>query len=930
MLVLLELVAEFASDFAQAKRELGGIDFADQEQFALRLLYDEQGALTPVAHACRSQFRFVFVDECQDINAAQDAIIRAVTGEGAGANRFLVGDVKQSIYRFRLADPRIFQTCAREWKTAAPVMIPPAPPPAPPAPVRSGRRRRAESADQLLLPAFAELPTPESVVTVPPVPVPQGSVLPLSENFRSREGLLDFINPLFRGLMRPVIGGLTYDAEAELRFGAPENRAALAVQAEAAPRVELHVIKKAGGDSGEDAEEGNGRLGDLADLQSAEREARLVASRLKALKESGHPVWNRERGDFAPVEYRDMVVLLRGVSGRAEIFAKAFHQLGVPLHAERAGFLDSLEVTDLLSLLRLLDNPLQDVPLLAVLRSPLVGMSVAELAHLRLAQPRGLLWFAMLKLAEGSAPGAAKAKAFRAQYEGWRELIRHSALTHCLETALRETHYEALLLAGDRSAARVANVRRFVELARRFDPFQREGLFRFLQFIAEQETAEVRHQPAPLISENAVRLMTIHASKGLEFPVVALAGLGTKFNLRELRGDILLSEDLGLCPKIVVTESRKRYPSIAHWQAAQRERRALLGEEVRLLYVALTRARDTLILTGTASRKDELDDWQENLPITDHALVRGVSHLDWIRLWFRQAVTLQSWTSAAEGANQLLRWRFYDSQETARVTLALPPGPADDGFAGGLQLPTVEELSRLQARLAFRYANEAATIEPAKTSVSALRRRAMEVDEEARPLFRAKRRRTTSLGASARLSAAEIGNAHHAFMQFVDLARSGSELDLRNEAERLRHEGALSPEEIAALDFRALEAFGQSEVGQAFRSQALAHVHREMPFTARLGTADLRALGLPDLVLAEPEFMVVQGVVDLAAIVEREIWLLDFKTDHFKPEELPAKVTLYGPQLRLYALALSRIHRRPVTRCWLHFFATGTSEPITI
>lgn len=905
---LLALAQEFTAEFSQAKRELGGIDFADQEQLALRLLRNENGGPSAVALACRERFRFVFVDECQDINAAQDAILRAVSREGAAANRFLVGDVKQSIYRFRLADPRIFQAYERNWLANHPDTEAKAPSPTQPTTRAAG--------------------SPESTAAGS-----TGRVLPLSENFRSAQGLLNFINPLFRALLRPVIGGLNYDAAAELQFGAPESRAELAVHPGSKPRVELHIISKDGySEPAEESPEGAGQFSEVAELQSAEREAQLLARRLQALKDTGHQVWNRERGCLVPVEFRDMVVLMRGVAGRAEIYAKAFHQAGVPLLAERAGFLDALEITDLLRLLQLLDNPLQDVPLLAVLRSPLVGMAAAELAEARLVQPRGLMWFALGKHALGDSAGAAKSKAFLAQYGSWRELIRHSAITHCLETILTETHYEAILLAGERGEARVANVRRLVELARRFDPFQREGLFRFLKFIAEQEAAEVRHQPATAHAENAVRLMTIHASKGLEFPVVAVAGLGARFNLRELSNDILVNEELGLCPKIVAPASRRRYPSIAHWAAQQRERRALLGEELRLLYVALTRARDTLILTGTAAKKDEVIRWQERKPLSDHALLRSNSSLEWLRLWFSHTVPPKAWTSDKDGATPEFCWKFHD----AHTGIVTPDAPSTRRLeTAAPAAPDTQEFSAIQERLAFRYANTAATNEPAKTSVSALRRRASERDDEARawfPATRPSRRTAATDGKPAKLSAADVGNAHHAFMQFVELPRTGSPLDLRNEAERMRQAGMLSAAEVAVLDFAALETFWQSEIGRGFRGQEPARVHREMPFTARLSAGDLRKLHLPlvDAGLGNEEFVVIQGVVDLAAITPQEIWLLDFKTDHVKTAaEMSARVHHYEPQLKLYALALARIYRRPVTRCWLHFLATGTSVAVT-
>ena len=930
MLALLKLAREFGVEFAKAKRELGGIDFADQEQFSLRLLL-EDGQPTAIARACRDRFRFVFVDECQDINAAQDAILQAVSREGAAANRFLVGDVKQSIYRFRLANPRIFQGYQEHWlpggASAAPVA--------------------ASGSQEPQLDLFGLSPPPHPDVSAPAF----AQVLSLTENFRSREALLQFINPVFRTLMRPVIGGLAYDTGDELHFGAQDKRATLSIGArrggppevesqlwpqpdEVAPRVELHVLTKDNeADGNEESFEGDARRTELPDLQAIEREALLVARRLKQLQTSGHRVWNRERGGFVPVEYRDMVVLMRSTSARAEVFARAFHREGVPLHAGRAGFLDAQEVADVLNLLRLLDNPLQDLPLLAVLRSPFVGLSPEELVQVRLADRGGLLWTAMARYSEKTPESAdataRKVRAFLDQFHRWRELIRHTSLTQSIETALTGTHYEALLLAGERGPERVANLRRLVEMARRFDPFQREGLFRFLQFIAGQEEVEARHEPAESFNEDSVRLMTIHASKGLEFPVVVLAGLGSRFNLRDLGNDILLHEDLGLCPKVMPPGSRTRFPSIVHWLASQRERRALLGEELRLLYVAMTRARDTLILTGTASRKDEVTRWNDVAPVNNLALVKAGCFLDWLRLWFTNETKPIEWQNEYQGANELLRWQFYGADDPA-LTLS---NETDGDAIVTIQPPTSEELALIRERLSAGYEHAASVREPAKSSVTAIRQRAVdETDDEAQRLFQPTR---LALAAppikDGSLSAAEIGTAHHTFLQFVALDRTVSESELRHEAARMRDAGALTVAEVAALDFAALTAFWQSDVGTRLRVVPARNVNREMPFTARFSVGELDRLRAPTPASPKSadDFVVVQGVVDLAVILPDEIWLLDFKTDHVAEQELPDKIALYAPQLRIYALALTRIYQRPVTQCWLHFLSIHKTVPVT-
>ncbi len=517
---LLRLTQNFSARFAARKLNDGVLDFHDLEQFALKLLWDfAANQPTSVAGRWRQKIRFVFVDEYQDINAAQDKIIQALSRDSFGVpplggkrpkppeggtpnegNRFLVGDVKQSIYRFRLADPKIFRDYAQSWRGN------------------------------------------------------NGQTISLAENFRSREGLLNFVNSVFEPLMREEIGGVRYDAEARLQFGAPDHRAELSVAKEASPRAELLLRFKrgrndveTGDDSGDD---------DLADLQETEKEARLLARRLKQLEAGKHKIWDADKKGFRPAEWRDMAVLLRAPSGKAEIYAKEFQRAGVPLVVERGGFYDSGEILDLLSLLQLLDNPLQDVPAIAVLRSPLAGLSLDELAQIRLAAKGMHFWTALNRWRdvtrdgdhvtglEATAETFSKVDKFLKDFSRWRQLARQASLSQCLESMLGETHYAEWLLARPRGAQRRANVERFLGLAQKFDEFQRQGLFRFLKFIEAQREAEVEPEIAEVADENAVRLMSIHQSKGLEFPIVAVADLAKPFNTQDLRGEIIFDEIL--------------------------------------------------------------------------------------------------------------------------------------------------------------------------------------------------------------------------------------------------------------------------------------------------------------------------------------------------------------------------------------------------
>ena len=890
MQTLLGLAREFGERFSRAKREIGGVDFADLEQFALKLLWDAKaGRPTPIALQWRARLRFVFVDEYQDINAAQDTILRALSREGAEANRFLVGDVKQSIYRFRLADPTIFQHYKKSWEE------------------RSG----------------------------------EGRTVFLSDNFRSRETLLDFINPVFASLMREAIGGVGYDPDAHLKFGAPEKRAALSRTANASPQVEIHLRVTGSGDETperDDDQPNRQAWAELADLESTEKEARLAARRLRQLRDERYQVWDEEAKKLRAVEWGDMVVLLRAPANKAEGFAKEFSKAGVPLHAARGGFYDTTEISDLLSLLQLLDNPLQDIPLLAVLRSPLVGLSLDELAVLRATHRDGHLWAALqeawlrLPKPDGGVGGIAaaarvKAKAFLDSFAAWRRRARQGALSDCLETILDETHYESLVLAQPRGEERLANVNRLLNLIRQFDPYQRQGLLRFLKFVETQRDAETGETPASAATAGAVRLMSIHQSKGLEFPVVVVADLAKPFNLSDLRAPVLLDAEYGLCPRVSPPERKGHYPSLPYWLAKRRQHAEALGEELRLFYVALTRAKDRLILAGMA-KPDATEVWrtgQDGVGIATRQILAGRSYMDWLQLCLPLVTKPDDWTGDKSGENHLACWTLYSENDERLLNDAGQKGqPASEPRTGTTASPVVPD--DVIERLTWAYPFTPATRQPAKTSVTALRRQAAEqLDEEASPLFAPLFPRASRTGKSPKLSAADIGTAHHKFLQFVSLEQTDNRAALQEEAERLVRERVLTADEAAALDVEALASFWQSELGRRIRQHA-PHVRRELAFTARFEPAELASVGaVPADATLAGEFVVVQGVADLVVLLPVEIWLVDFKTDHFGLTELPEKTRLYAPQLKLYAAALSRIYRRPVQESWLHFLALHRS-----
>jgi ATP-dependent helicase/nuclease subunit A len=878
MTALLQLTQEFGRKFAERKRTDGVLDFHDLEQFALKLLWDSAADKpTAIAERWRQKNRFIFVDEYQDINAVQDKIIQALSREDADANRFLVGDVKQSIYRFRLADPTIFRRYAEEW--------------------RGGN----------------------------------GQVIPLTENFRSRESLLGFVNSVFELLMREEIGGVEYNAEARLQFGAPEKRAALSLAQNPSPRAELLLRFK--GSRNDNPANGDSSDSGLAELEETEKEAWLVAYRLRELVAKGHKVWDEERRAKRAVEWRDMAVLLRAPANKAEAYAKEFERADVPLIVERGGFYDSAEIADLLNLLKLLDNPLQDVPAIAVLRSPLVGLSLDELATVRLAAKDVHFWTALNRRQKGEGRRQKelhrKIDSFLERFSRWRQLARQASLSQCLETVLAGTHYADWLRSRPRGAQRRANIERFLGLARQFDQFQRQGLFRFLKFIEAQQAAEAEPEVAAVAEENAVRLISIHQSKGLEFPVVVVADLAKPFNEQDLRGEIIFDEQLGLCPRVKPPHAGQHHPSLPHWLARRQQRREQHGEELRLLYVAMTRARDALILTATISENKRKTLWQKSEAITAQAIAAAKSYADWLGMWFRVQSSKLKVQSAAEGELPYLRWRIVENAE-------LVGEPEIGNRKSEMEWPVLDEETKKNLRrvLTWQYGFDAATRRAAKSSVTALRRQADELDDEAEPVFRTFSRsglNPQSAIGNRQLNAATTGTAHHRFLQHVALEKANEPAILVAEAQRLETAGVLTTEERAVLDFEAVAAFWKSKPGRKILAQPSDCIQRELPFTARFSPAEVDAIiGAKTPPGLEDEFVVVQGVADLAVLLPKEIWLVDFKTDEIKPKELTERKRHYEPQLKLYAATLSRIYSRPVTNCWLHFLALRRTVDLKI
>lgn len=939
MKTLASVVLEFQEAFQLAKRERSLVDFNDLEHMALAILTerDSEGRRVPslVARQLQEQFREVLVDEYQDINRVQETILQVVsTSPGAGreGNRFMVGDVKQSIYRFRLAEPGLFM----EKYSSYP---------------REG--------DPLI-----------------------GKRIDLAANFRSRQEVVRAVNFLFRQIMTRGVGEIGYDPSAELIFRAeyyPD------VESDALD-VEVHLIEQDGPEQEEagawnegensmeeGAEDATAVSGEGEEVSVAQLEARLIANRIRQWMEPGEGgkrllVYDTKEKALRPVEYRDIVILLRATANWAQPMMEELRAAGIPVHAEQGeGYFSTTEIELMLSLLRVIDNPLQDIPLAAVLRSPLVGLDENNLASIRLHVPQGSFHEAFFRfLREGNEetyPWLRRIRAFWERVEKWRVISRQRSLTELLTVIYRETGYAEFVACLENGAQRQANLQALYDRARQYESTSYRGLFRFLRFVdrLQQRGSDLSEARTVSESENVVRIMTIHKSKGLEFPVVFVAGLGKRFNLMDLNGSFLLHRELGFGPRVSRTDLRAKYPSLALWGIREQLRREMLAEEMRVLYVALTRAREKLILVGTGKEWNKRTaGWCQQMTdgdsLSDEDLMQARGMVDWLGMALVRhpdAAPLRerAWDQGYEFHKRIpddSRWTF--TFHAAGELRAEAEGQEPDKHMLYMMV-ALEEMAEaerdpywereIEERLRWRYPHETATATAAKWSVSELKQRFREEDEYgagASLIFERQQStdaeqpslpKTVSLshkprflseGKGARsFTKAEIGTIMHNVMQHLDLENADKPDGVQAQLERLVALRHLTSDQASQVNVRHIVCFVQSPLGQRVRNAV--RVYREVPFTMAMSTTEI----LSDPSQAGEEQVIVQGVID--CMIEEEdggIVLIDYKTDAIRGEvnELVMRelTDRYREQVRLYREAVQRIWRKPVKESYLYFF----------
>ena len=863
---LVTLTLDFAKAYGAAKKEKGWIDFSDLEHFCLQILLapdasPEHPVPSAAAEELRSQYEEVFIDEYQDTNGVQELITRLVSGED---NRFMVGDIKQSIYRFRLADPTLFLEKYQSFS-------------------------RDEKAVQ--------------------------HCIDLGRNFRSVPVVLDAVNAVFSRAMTAEAAGMDYGEREKLYAGrqAPDDERWIGGP------VEVDIVP-----TPSDEEDDDGST-------AFEKECRFIAGRIGELLASGRMA-ARKDGTLEPLSYRHIVVLLRSMAGKADVLIQALQEGGIPSYAEQSGgYFAAVEVQVMLALLRCIDNPEQDLAMAAVLRSPLVGLDETALAGVRLAGD-GTLW-QNLPAFVASLPDGVDEKEdlqqFMAAFDSWRTYSRRHGVAELLQRLYDDTAYVDFVGPMPGGDVRQANLKALYDRARQYEEAGFRGLFRYLQLMDKMKEDGLDLAPAKVVSEkeDVVRIMSIHKSKGLEFPVVFVADMGKAFNRRDTQDQILFHNRLGIGLKQYDPEWRISYPTLIWSGIAAQLRWEGTAEEERILYVAMTRARDQLILTGHSSHIDR--DWQRWTSHLNPAQAK--SYFDWV---MPAALAPFGAKADADYARPGAAWQ--DAVWQVRIAKAVPAGTVEEGAYDGE--PRLEALRRgdltgtpvpswLDEQLSWQYAYPQAVRTAAKFSVSEVKRRYQELhsdelqDEAALsvpaaaviPPAPGEDDAFAALppwlaGEEAAVSGAQRGTALHKALQYITPAADQTTATLRREIDAFVRQGLLSREEAKLVYVPVLAAFCQSDIGR--RMAESPELHREYPFTVLLAGGD----PLPETETGEQ--ILIQGVID-CLFREDDAWILvDYKSDRL--ETADAFRRRYAVQLALYKRAVEQITHRPVEETYIY------------
>lgn len=867
---LIELALDFSEEYQRKKEEKRILDYSDLEHRALEILVhkNEDGSIHPTlaANELSEFYEEILIDEYQDSNLVQEMLLNSISRERRGQpNVFMVGDVKQSIYKFRLARPELFM---EKYDTY----------------------RKWEDGDSLY------------------------QRIDLHRNFRSREEIIDSVNFIFRQIMRRELGNIAYDDEAALYPGAqfPET------EADTARGLECILVSPE-----EEAEK-------LKQKELRQLEAEAAADRIIALTDSGKGAFIYENG-YRRARYGDIVILLRSMAGQADEFARVLSDRGIPAYTDTgSGYFSALEVRTVLNLLKIIDNPRQDIPLTAILNSPIGGFNPEELAALRSVSPDSDMYDALSGYGKrGLLPELRrKAEIFLTELESYRRLVPVTDIHRLLEYVLEDTGYYRYVTVMPSGDKRKANLDMLVNKAIEFEATSYRGLFHFNRYIERLHKYEIDFGEAAQ-EEEGIRIMSIHKSKGLEFPIVIVAGLGKAFNTQDSRSKIVFHPSLGLGPDYVDARLRIKAPTLLKKVIQKQQVLENLGEELRVLYVAFTRAKEKLILIGTLKDPDKAAErWRERgsrkeIAMPFYRLSKAGSFLDFVgpALFYPNNLPLElTFLKTGELTGREILRQTADLCRKQELLCWNPDKIYDRQWHDGLE----------QA-MGYQYPYRNEENYPGKVTVTELKKMALtqEEEEEAGVLMpdteMTEAPKPRFISRKEPVSGAGRGNIYHKVMECLDFTHVSGD-GIEEQLGALIRKGILKENDCALLDLRRISAFFQTELAARMaRSQRSGKLYREQRFVAGLPVSRLSS---PEAISADGDRFLVQGIIDAYFEEGDGLILVDYKTDRVVKGGGDGLAKQYRVQFDYYTEALTRLAHKPVKERYLYSFSLGLAVRI--
>ncbi|MBQ9442109.1 MAG: helicase-exonuclease AddAB subunit AddA [Selenomonadaceae bacterium] len=835
---LIELTKEFDKKFSAAKRERGIIDFSDMEHLALEIFNTDE----KTAENYRKKFKIIMVDEYQDTNDVQEEIISKIVRKN---NFFAVGDVKQSIYKFRNASPEIF------------------------------------------LQKYKNYPTHDDCERID-----------LSKNFRSRKQIIDAVNEIFCHLMTENATEIDYNEDAKLNFGATENYLPANENIFDEPTEFLIVSQEKIPQDG-NSQDGNSQddnENEAEELDKLEKEIQIIADKINFMIKSEKKVWDKDKKIYRPLNFRDIVILLRSTDGKATKIIDILAKNKIPAYAEdKGGYFKAQEVQTILNLLNVLDNSRQDIPLAAVMMSIIGGFSAEDLAQLRVdGRDFDLYTLIFAKSAENNELGE-KCRDFLIKLNYWREISRQVSVSELLSKIYRETGFYDYFDNATGKVAR-ANLRVLIDRAADYEKTAFRGLSRFIQFIKKMRDLNNDLSSARTLgeNENIVRVMTIHKSKGLEFPVVFVAELGKRFNLQDLSKNVIAHRNLGLgiCRVIEGSHGLNLIPTFPQKVIKNKMKLENLAEELRILYVAFTRAKEKLILIGTCDSKN-LEKFSEVKEISAQQIQSANNPLDWL-------------LAVKNFASKVIKFEIV---EDSKIKIS------DEKISEEVEEKISEQIEKLPPSPLENI--------PAKVSVTEIKRRLEEIedDEFAEKIFDAKKSyRRPNFIQKKSLSPAEIGTLTHSVMQHLNLSEKLDEKNISAQIDEMVEKKIFDEVQGEKLKSNSanIAKFFSSPVGKNLLSAK--KIYRELPFSYYVAAETIG--GGKIFTQAAGEKIFIQGIIDLLFQNSSGEWiLLDYKTDRENSDEHFIKE--YREQIRLYVQAVENILNLKISEKYLYLLNGG-------